>query len=126
MRAVFETLGVQDVVAKSLGSSNPYNMVRATFDALKHAGLAALGRGAPRHQGVGAAVAPPRGGDAEAASRSEAMAMAKHDRQDHHGRADRQPDPPSLRPAAPTLIGLGLNKIGRVHGRCRIRRRCAA
>ena len=35
MRAVFETLGVQDVVAKSFGSSNPYNMVRATFDALK-------------------------------------------------------------------------------------------
>ena len=35
MRAVFETLGVQDVVAKSLGSSNPYNMVRATFDALR-------------------------------------------------------------------------------------------
>jgi small subunit ribosomal protein S5 len=36
MRAVFETLGVQDVVAKSLGSSNPYNLVRATFDALKN------------------------------------------------------------------------------------------
>ena len=36
MRAVFETLGVHDVVAKSTGSSNPYNMVRATFDALKH------------------------------------------------------------------------------------------
>ena len=35
-RAVFETLGMQDVVAKSLGSSNPYNVVRATFDALKH------------------------------------------------------------------------------------------
>ncbi|HET7409903.1 MAG TPA: 30S ribosomal protein S5 [Paracoccaceae bacterium] len=35
MRAVFEMLGVQDVVAKSLGSQNPYNMVRATFDALK-------------------------------------------------------------------------------------------
>ncbi|MBB4123868.1 MULTISPECIES: 30S ribosomal protein S5 [Martelella] len=35
MRAVFETLGVADVVAKSTGSSNPYNMVRATFDALK-------------------------------------------------------------------------------------------
>jgi small subunit ribosomal protein S5 len=34
MRAVFETLGMQDVVAKSLGSSNPYNMVRATFNAL--------------------------------------------------------------------------------------------
>src|SRR3954453_6839092 len=36
MRAVFETLGMHYVVAKSLGSSNPYNMVRATFDALKH------------------------------------------------------------------------------------------
>jgi small subunit ribosomal protein S5 len=35
IRAVFETLGVQDVVAKSLGSSNPYNMVRAAFEALK-------------------------------------------------------------------------------------------
>lgn len=35
MRAVLESLGVQDVVAKSVGSSNPYNMVRATFEALK-------------------------------------------------------------------------------------------
>ena len=35
MRAVFETLGMHDVVAKSQGSSNPYNMVRATFDALQ-------------------------------------------------------------------------------------------
>ena len=36
MRAVFESLGVADVVTKSVGTSNPYNMVRATFDALKH------------------------------------------------------------------------------------------
>jgi small subunit ribosomal protein S5 len=35
MRAVLEVLGVSDVVAKSKGSSNPYNMVRATMDALK-------------------------------------------------------------------------------------------
>ncbi len=33
MRAILECLGMSDVVAKSLGSSNPYNMVRATFDA---------------------------------------------------------------------------------------------
>src|SRR3569623_77966 len=48
MRAVLETLGVQDVVAKSMGSSNPYNMVRATFDAL-------MGQSSPRQ------VAPTRG-----------------------------------------------------------------
>ncbi len=36
MRAVFEAVGMQDVVSKSLGSSNPYNLVRATFDALKN------------------------------------------------------------------------------------------
>jgi small subunit ribosomal protein S5 len=34
MRAIFEALGVQDVVAKSIGTSNPHNMVKATFDAL--------------------------------------------------------------------------------------------
>ncbi len=42
MRAVLEVLGVSDVVAKSKGSSNPYNMVRATFDALKQ-------QSSPRH-----------------------------------------------------------------------------
>ncbi len=35
MRAVFEALGVQDVVAKSVGTSNPHNMLKATFEALK-------------------------------------------------------------------------------------------
>ena len=34
MRAVFEMLGVQDVFAKSIGSQNPYNMIRATLDGL--------------------------------------------------------------------------------------------
>jgi small subunit ribosomal protein S5 len=36
MRAVFEVMGITDIVAKSLGSSNPYNMVRATLDALNN------------------------------------------------------------------------------------------
>ena len=36
MRAVFEVMGVTDIVCKSLGSSNPYNLVRATLDALKN------------------------------------------------------------------------------------------
>ena len=38
MRAVFEMLGLQDVVAKSIGSQNPYNMIRATMDGLKKMG----------------------------------------------------------------------------------------
>lgn len=37
MRAVFEMVGITDIVAKSHGSSNPYNMVRATLDALRNA-----------------------------------------------------------------------------------------
>ncbi len=35
MRAVFEAVGIQDIVAKSLATSNPYNLVKATFDALQ-------------------------------------------------------------------------------------------
>jgi small subunit ribosomal protein S5 len=35
LRAIFDCLGIQDVVAKSIGTSNPYNMVNATFEALK-------------------------------------------------------------------------------------------
>jgi small subunit ribosomal protein S5 len=42
MRAVFEMLGIQDVVAKSIGSQNPYNMIRATIDGLKQ-------ESSPRH-----------------------------------------------------------------------------
>ena len=41
MRAVFEVLGVTDIVAKSHGSTNPYNMGRATLDALKRSTTAA-------------------------------------------------------------------------------------
>jgi len=41
MRAVFEVMGVTDIVAKSLGSTNPYNMVRATLNALRRSTTAA-------------------------------------------------------------------------------------
>jgi small subunit ribosomal protein S5 len=36
MRAIFEALGLQDIVAKSVGTSNPHNMIKATFAALSH------------------------------------------------------------------------------------------
>ena len=48
MRAIFEALGIQDIVAKSIGTSNPHNMIRATFEALKLASspkIIALRRG---------------------------------------------------------------------------------
>ena len=35
MRALFESLGIKDIVAKSNGTSNPHNMIKATFDAFK-------------------------------------------------------------------------------------------
>ena len=54
LRAVFETLGIGDVVAKSLGSRNPHNMVKATFAALQRCAIAALGGEPPRQEGVGA------------------------------------------------------------------------
>jgi small subunit ribosomal protein S5 len=41
MRAVFDVMGVTDIVAKSHGSTNPYNMVRATLNALKNSTTAA-------------------------------------------------------------------------------------
>src|ERR1700755_1969908 len=67
MRAVFETLGVQHVVAKSIGSSNPYNMVRAPFDALKHQD-SPRSVAARRNIKVSALQARRVGGDAEASA----------------------------------------------------------
>src|SRR3979490_1266595 len=65
MRALFETLGVGDIVAKSFGSSNPYNMVRATFDALKNED-SPRGVAARRNVKVSALQAPRPAGAAEA------------------------------------------------------------
>ena len=71
MRAVFETLGMQDVVAKSIGSSNPYNMVRATFDALKNSNSPRM-VAARRGKKVSEIVARRRDGAAELAETAEA------------------------------------------------------
>ncbi len=71
MRAVFETLGIQDVVAKSLGSSNPYNMVRATFEALRHED-SPRGVAARRGKKVSEIVSRRKDGAGEAASQAEA------------------------------------------------------
>src|SRR4051794_10150456 len=67
MRAVFETLGIQDIVAKSMGSSNPYNMVRATFDALTHEDSP---RAVAARRGVKVSTLQARRRDADAAAAS--------------------------------------------------------
>jgi small subunit ribosomal protein S5 len=67
MRAIFETLGMHDVVAKSQGSSNPYNMVRATFDALQRED-SPRAVAARRNLKVSALQARRQGGDTEAPS----------------------------------------------------------
>ena len=64
MRAVFETLGIGDVVAKSLGSRNPHNMVKATFAALQRCGsprsvAARRGKKVARHPGQARAAPRP-------------------------------------------------------------------
>ena len=118
MRAVFETLGVQDVVAKSFGSSNPYNMVRATFDALDQRRQPACRRRPPRHQGFDAAVAPsrhrrskrwrPRSWPKKSKGKTVTVEQVS------------QPSAPSAGQQA-TLVGLGLNKMHVAARRWRIR-----
>jgi small subunit ribosomal protein S5 len=65
MRAVFEALGVSDVVAKSLGTSNPHNMIKATFEALASM-MSPRAVAAKRGKTVGDIVGRREGGDARA------------------------------------------------------------
>jgi len=97
MRAVFETLGMQDVVAKSLGSSNPYNMVRATFDALKRQD-SPRSVAARRSIKVSTLQARRQGSDSEAAADS---TETRHGQQqkNHQDRANRQPTAAAAHPA---------------------------
>jgi small subunit ribosomal protein S5 len=65
MRAVFEALGVSDVVAKSLGTANPHNMIKATFEALASM-MSPRAVAAKRGKKVGDIVGRREGGDARA------------------------------------------------------------
>ena len=71
LRAIFECLGVQDVVAKSVGSSNPHNMIKAAFDSLTRTSsprAVASRRGVKVSQIIGQRGAPEEAGAEEAAS----------------------------------------------------------
>ena len=70
MRAVFETMGVQDVVAKSMGTNNPHNMIKATMDALVNL-ASPKSVAAKRGKKVGEIVAHRDGGSVAAAGGEE-------------------------------------------------------
>ena len=74
MRAVFESLGVADVVTKSVGTSNPYNMIRATFEALKDQ---ASPRSVAQRRGKKVADLLGRGGASTAEAEAQAEAITE-------------------------------------------------
>ena len=74
MRAVFESLGVADVVTKSIGTSNPYNMIRATFDALVNQ---TSPKSVAQRRGKKVADLLGRGGASEAEAQAEAAAVTE-------------------------------------------------
>ncbi|WP_420897414.1 30S ribosomal protein S5 [Altericroceibacterium xinjiangense] len=74
MRAVFESLGVHDVVTKSVGTSNPYNMIRATFDALTNQ---TSPKSVAQRRGKKVADLLGRGGASEAQAEAEAAAVVE-------------------------------------------------
>ncbi|GAD48221.1 30S ribosomal protein S5 [Caenibius tardaugens NBRC 16725] len=74
MRAVFESLGVADVVTKSVGTSNPYNMIRATFDALTNQ---TSPKSVAQRRGKKVADLLGRGGASEAEAEADAAAIVE-------------------------------------------------
>ena len=74
MRAIFESLGVADVVTKSVGTSNPYNMIRATFEALKEQ---TSPRSVAQRRGKKVADLLGRGGASVAEAEAQAEAVAE-------------------------------------------------
>jgi small subunit ribosomal protein S5 len=74
MRAIFESLGVADVVTKSVGTSNPYNMIRATFEAL---GEQTSPKSVAQRRGKKIADLLGRGGADKGVAEAEAAAVAE-------------------------------------------------
>lgn len=74
MRAVFESLGVADVVTKSVGTSNPYNMIRATFSAL---GEQTSPKSVAQRRGKKVADLLRRGGASDAVAQADAEAIVE-------------------------------------------------
>ena len=74
MRAVFETLGINDIVAKSQGTANPYNMIRATFAALTEQ---TSPKSVAQRRGKKVADLLGRGGASEAEAEAEAAAIVE-------------------------------------------------
>ena len=74
MRAVFEALGVADVVTKSVGTSNPYNMIRATFDGLANQSSP---KSVAQRRGKKVADLLGRGGASEAEAKADAEAVVE-------------------------------------------------
>jgi small subunit ribosomal protein S5 len=101
MRAIFESLGVADVVTKSVGTSNPYNMIRATFEALKDQSSP---RAVSQRRGKKVAELLGRGGAsaAEAEAQAEAIEITQTGSPIRRDKTQRA-----------TLVGLGLNKLRR-------------
>ena len=111
MRAVFETLGMGDVVAKCIGTTNPHNMVKATFAALA-AASSPRAVAARRGKKVVRPARPAAEGGAAGRDAGGGGARCLSGEEDRAGHPDRLADRPQARPAE-TLIGLGLNKMHR-------------
>ena len=111
MRAIFRSLGVADVVTKSVGTSNPYNMIRATFEAL---GDQTSPKAVAQRRGKKIADLLGRGhGATSRLPRRKPRPSWKWRPWLPSKSSDRFADPPHQDQRA-TLVGLGLNKMHKV------------